>query len=296
MLLSQANGHNQLYILDAYHGLFVLNLHTKALSHWFGPNTPITSEGHQGNPNAHAVPRFYNDLDILEDGRIVFTDSSYLYARSENRKELLDGAGRGRLLVFNPTTASISVRLCGLHFPNGVQLINEKDVLVGELARFRILQVDMDGLPACSFAEDGAGSLEQTIQLQHGVTIFADSVPGLVDNIRSHKGLFTVGLGSKSTKPFSLLWFCYQNLLLRDLIGRFVSMKLVEKLVPKYGLVVAYDRSGRMAGSLHDPKGQAISFISQADIHPHTGDMWLGSHSEAFVGLLKASDVPDWLK
>jgi hypothetical protein len=135
------------------------------------------------------------------------------------------------------------------------------------------------------------------------VTVFADSNPGLVDNLRRdlyvaksqtksqsqsqrQRQVYLGGVGSKSTQPFSLLWFGYQTLVLRDFIGKFISMKFVEKLVPRYGLVVAYDEQGKMIASLHDPTGTEIAFISHAERHPMTGDLWLGSHSEAYIGIL----------
>ena len=57
-------------------------------------------------------------------GRVVFTDSSYKLTRSENRQELLDAAPRGRLLVFDQRRGRLSVVLCGMHFPNGVQILH----------------------------------------------------------------------------------------------------------------------------------------------------------------------------
>lgn len=294
---------DQLYLIDAYHGLFRFHLKTRKIEHLVTPQSLIEKiDG--GDASAFLPPRFYNDLDVLPDGRIVFTCSSHRHSRSENRKEVLDGAGRGRLFVFHPQTGQLKVRLCGLHFANGVQALSQDEVLVAELTRFRILRVSLannahyrDALQSCE--EDGSLHLAlQKVFSSSGVEVWADSVPGLVDNIRLTPDgkLLLAGLGSKSAKPFSILHFAFQSFFLRDLIGRFVPMRLVERLLPKYGLVVAYDLRGKVAASLHDIEGKKTAFISQATLHPLTGDLWIGSHSEPFLAILKKKNLPNALQ
>lgn len=63
-------------------------------------------------------------------------------------------------------------------------------------------------------------------------------------------------------------------------------MRLVEHLVPSYGLVVEIDESGRALRSWQDPSGRAVSWISHAERNPRTGALWLGSHSNDFIGIL----------
>ena len=65
-------------------------------------------------------------------------------------------------------------------------------------------------------------------------------------------------------------------------------MRWVEHLVPKYGLVAVLSDSGAVVDSLHDPTGR-ISMISHAARNPWTGDIWLGSHSNHYLGVLKAA-------
>eukprot|EP01031_Cornospumella_fuschlensis_P031207 gene31207-37715_t len=296
---SEAGG-SALYVLDAYHGLFAVNLTDMSVQHLITSATPIHSLGTKAanvDPVAMLPLRFMNDLTMLPSGEIYFTDSSYLHTRSENREEALDGAPRGRLFRYNLHSKQLHVMMCGLHFPNGVQHINfngKMTVLVGELARFRILQVDVEhpdtlsGHYTESCVEDGSlhGAIEKHSFRDTGVGVFADSVPGVVDNIRLHKDHVYVGLGSKSAKPFSIIYLAYQSLWLRQVIGKLAPMKHVEKLLPKYGLVLVYDQVGQIVASYHDPAGKTTSFISQATVHPLTGDMWIGSHSEAFVAIL----------
>ena len=134
--------------------------------------------------------------------------------------------------------------LCGLHFPNGVQLLNphanNSPLLLAESARFRILKVnvqaprlrDQQGLDPLlsSCREEGAmaSHLKATTKKSRNqyVSTWLDGAPGFIDNIRPdskrvqrwdgrmHLGegrvRFLVGLGTKSSQPFSLLWLAYQ--------------------------------------------------------------------------------------
>jgi sugar lactone lactonase YvrE len=57
--------------------------------------------------------------------------------------QLLDGAPRGRLLKYEEGQG-MCVFMCGLHFPNGLQLSTKLDILyVAQTTRFRVLAVDV---------------------------------------------------------------------------------------------------------------------------------------------------------
>jgi len=166
--------------MDAYHGLFRLDLSTKAVKYMITPSTTILSPSSpsstavsSSSPSSTAVssidpvailsPKFYNDFDITNNNKIIFTDSSYLYGRCENREEIIDGAPRGRVLMYDMFNKELSVIVCGLHFPNGVQLIlndhlsddndgnnndyvdsnDSEEVIVNDLTRFRVLKINI---------------------------------------------------------------------------------------------------------------------------------------------------------
>jgi hypothetical protein len=336
-----------LYFLDAYHGLFCVDLATHEIVHLVTPKSVIDecSSG-SSDPVSTLAPKFYNDLDISNVGIVYFTDSSYLHSRSHNREELLDGAPRGRLLEYDLRTRKLRTLVCGLHFPNGVQIYSqasyspdsddqtEADIsadatstklLVAELTRFRVLLIDT-GASEFSAAYDGkareadervfsllrncgeSGSLDKAVHFPQvparpAIKIFLDSAPGCLDNIRediyfaskqpaeSPQKRFIIGVGTTSVKPFPLLWHAFQYYFLRDLVGRFVSMQWVEKLVPKYGLALVLDEEGAIVTAWHDKTGRAVHLISEADRHPRTGDVWLGSHSVHHISIVKRADV-----
>jgi hypothetical protein len=320
-----ADGENVLYVLDAYHGLFTVNLKTLKVAHIFSEKTPIQSfDGI--SPDALKTIKFFNDLDILADGSIIFSDSSYKWHRSQNRPEVMDASPRGRLLQYVPSTGVLRPLLCGLHFPNGVQVHSEDSgdgdggsskVILAESTRFRLLLVDMGAaefttgaanplLMSCSekgslyeYLEGGASSKNE----KKAVSIFLSPVPGFADNLRvdsasvsaenpDKKGaIFLVGLGTKSTKPLSLLWSLYQTSWPRKLIGLLIPMKYVEKVIPRYGLVLAVNMDGEIVGSMQD-NSTRIAWVSEAHRHPISGDLWLGSHHEPHIVRVPKDAVP----
>jgi hypothetical protein len=79
-----------------------------------------------------------------------------------------------------------------------------------------------------------------------------------MDNIRldsktslSESPNFFIGIGTKSSQPLSILHYLYQTNILRELIGRFFPMKYVEKLLPKYGMMIQIDAKGEVLETLH---------------------------------------------
>jgi hypothetical protein len=319
--------------------LFKYNTDTKEVQHLFNSVTtivPPSSDSSTYDPVVVLPIKFFNDLDILDNGDIIFTDSSYKYSRSENRQEVLDASPRGRVFIFSQETRKLRTVLCGLHFPNGIQILdigNRQEFIVTDSTRFRLIKVNLasdflQGTTSLEYTpvESSAFSVGSTSKAEHfsafsscgeygsfhkmlkfpyeisGVSIFSDSLPGFPDNIRQdtlfvgteqYDHYYLIGVGTKSIKPFSLLHSLYQwPLFVRDFVGKFIPMKLVEKLVPKYGLIVVVNDQGKVMSSLHDPSGQATAWISQAERNRKTGDLWIGSHSEAEIVVVPAKNLP----
>ncbi len=73
---------------------------------------------------------FVNDLVVLKNGSIFFTDSSSLYNRNEVMKEVYAGRSTGKLLHYNPIDKSLSLVLSGMTFANGVYVNENEDYLL----------------------------------------------------------------------------------------------------------------------------------------------------------------------
>lgn len=54
--------------------------------------------------------------------------------------------------------------------------------------------------------------------------------------------------------------------------------------LPKYGLLVEYDLSGKPIKSWHDPSGKAIESVTNAVIHKNK--LYLGSFYIDFIGVV----------
>ena len=120
-----------LYVADCSHGLKTVNVktgHTRIVV----PRRPLSG-------NAHYCANFVNDLVVLPNGSVLFTDSSKKFSRRDNRLECLECRGNGQLLHYNPTDGSVHVLVDGLHFPNGMCLSADgNSVLIVESTRVRI--------------------------------------------------------------------------------------------------------------------------------------------------------------
>ena len=121
-----------LHIADSYHGILVYNLRTKELTTLL--NTTIPREG---------IPpmKLINSIALLSNGSIFFTDSSGKFDRDDALLDMLEGAGNGKLMHYQPSTESLSVVLPDMAFPNGVCLSPSEDfILVAETTRSRIIR------------------------------------------------------------------------------------------------------------------------------------------------------------
>ena len=78
---------DELLVVQAYHGLFKLNVITKKLSQLISADDPRFGE---------RPLRFVNDTDILDGRYLFFTDSDWLYPRKHFMNTLLLPGPRGR--------------------------------------------------------------------------------------------------------------------------------------------------------------------------------------------------------
>lgn len=112
MYVMQIEGHWHLFVLDAYHGLFRLNMtrcdpfrsgeeddSSCQVRHLFNAKINVQLPPELSKPKVREIrgnlshprlfesaPKFFNDFDISPlDGCVYFTDSSYKWSRSNNR-------------------------------------------------------------------------------------------------------------------------------------------------------------------------------------------------------------------
>ena len=84
---------------------------------------------------------FCNDLVVLANGSIFFTDTSKKFLRADVVLEAYEGRANGQLLHYDPIAKIAHVILSELYLPNGVCLNhNGTALLLAESSRARILR------------------------------------------------------------------------------------------------------------------------------------------------------------
>jgi sugar lactone lactonase YvrE len=224
-------------------------------------------------------PIVYADaLAIAGDGRVLLTDASTRFSPRELGTfdaallDVLEQSCSGRLLEFDPATASTRIVARGLCFPNGVALsADERSLLVAETGTYRILRIDRASQDLDVAAALASGSPAARTLL--------DNLPGFPDNItRGADGRYWTGF----TKPRSAT---VDSLAARPWL-RAVTLRLPRALwpvPPAYGHVIAFDEAGNVLADLQDPSG-ALPETSGAT--EHAGVLYVQSlHATSFAAL-----------
>ncbi|HUS64891.1 MAG TPA: SMP-30/gluconolactonase/LRE family protein [Kofleriaceae bacterium] len=200
--------------------------------------------------------RFTDDLDLLPDGSVVFTDASSERGVHEFRMEVLDHRPNGRLLRHDPATGATTLVAARLYFPNGVAAAPDgESVIVCETSSYRLLRVFVTGARA--------GQRE----------VFLDRLPGFCDNVTwsgaSHRYWVAIGsprdatLDALSPRPF-----------LRKMVARLPAFAQPD---PKpFGMAIAVSDTGQVLDVLMDPDGRFGPFASVIE---HDGALYLGTYS-----------------
>ncbi|WP_298914604.1 SMP-30/gluconolactonase/LRE family protein [uncultured Algimonas sp.] len=215
---------NRLIVADAYRGL---------LSVGMDGSVETLTDSVDGTPILYA-----DDLDIADDGTIYFSDASTKFGAQDagstldaSLLEIMESAGTGRLLAYDPATRETRMVADGFVFANGVAMALDGDVMMLETGRYRLLKIDPDG---------GAR------------TVLIDNLPGFPDNInRGPDGTYLIGIVSPRSE-----WLDANagNVLMRK-----IAMRLPESLRPSaqpYGLILQVDADGDVLRSWHDLDGR----------------------------------------
>eukprot|EP00731_Ephydatia_muelleri_P022636 Em0015g219a len=214
-----------LYIADSYKGLLLGNVTS-------GQVKTLVDAHH---PGEGILPmKLTNDVTVLSNGSVFFTDSSSKFDRTSNRMEFLEGGGNGRLLHYNPFDRTVRVAAEGLHFANGITVAPDGEhLLISETTRARILRYHLKGP-------------------REGTTdVFVDNLPGLPDNIKpSLRGGYWVALAV--VRLYGLLDTMASLPGLRSFIAKFDLLPILEKIIPTHVMVLELDEQGNVVRSLHD--------------------------------------------
>uniref|UniRef100_A0AAF5PSH1 Str_synth domain-containing protein n=1 Tax=Wuchereria bancrofti TaxID=6293 RepID=A0AAF5PSH1_WUCBA len=211
--------------------------------------------------------KFLNDIDIVNQDVLIFTDSSSKWDRRHFMNILLEGIPDGRVLRLTRSTGKIEVIMDKLYFPNGIQLFPDKQSFL----------------------------VSETGPRMGETEIFIDNLPGLPDNIRlGSNGTFWVGLGAvRHSDQFSLLDFLADKPYIRKCILQLVPERQWEWLMSifgtKHALILQLNEKGQIVASAHDPMGQVIKEVSH--VTEANEYLYLGSYRSPFIARLRKDHI-----
>ncbi|XP_054010973.1 adipocyte plasma membrane-associated protein Hemomucin-like [Hylaeus anthracinus] len=288
------NSKGELFVMDAYYGIFKVNVKTRQYTNIVNSSEPIDEQ----------IPRLGNSLDIAKNGDIYWTDSSTNFPLHDGAYSFLANPS-GRLIRYNAVTKKNEVLVKNLGFANGVALSDDESFLIVlECLASRIIKYHLKG--------PKAGQQE----------IFAESLPGVPDNVHSDEQggfLVTLYLYIDSQHPFlshSLIPHPY----LRKMIVRLFYLieapfKLLEEIYPNYyaervlhsvgsfesmsvldtaqtSVVLRIDKNGNVFDAIYS-EDKKIHTMSSAYIY--NGYLWLGSPINDYIMRVPLKQAfPEW--
>ncbi len=209
--------------------------------------------------------RFVDDVDLLPDGTILFSDASMRFGLDGFDLDAIEHSETGRLFAFVPATQQLTLLKDKLAFANGVAVSGDGTyALVCETWAYRVQRVFVAG------PRKG----------QSDVVI--DNLPGFPDNISydRERDVFWVALASPRDKaldlaaPFPFL--------------RGMSARLPKSMRPKPGrhaMAVAIRGDGKVVKFLDDPSKDSYSPITSVARIGET--LYFGSFEHAGIGRLE---------
>jgi sugar lactone lactonase YvrE len=207
---------------------------------------------------------FTNDVEVLPDGRVLFTDSSTHFGLPEFELDALEHRPSGRLFVYDPQSKRTSLLRDALIFPNGVAASGDGSfALVNEMWAYRVTKVFLTG--------DRRGQTE----------VLIENLPGFPDNISYDKkrDLFWVALASPRDAGLDLL---APFPALRRMVARLP--KTLRPKAQRHAMVLALRGDGTVAGFFDDPRATSYSPVTSVLA---LGDMlYLGSFQHNGVARL----------
>uniref|UniRef100_A0A0N5BCW7 Str_synth domain-containing protein n=1 Tax=Strongyloides papillosus TaxID=174720 RepID=A0A0N5BCW7_STREA len=146
---------NTLYVADGIFGIYSLDLNSQKIT--------VIEDSREREGNNKKM--YGNDLVVTKTG-IYFSISSTKFDDHEYLYDVLEHSNNGKIMFYDFETKRISEIMKDLYFPNGIQFIENKEILlVGEMTKMRIIKIDLKKEKAVSEK-------------------FIEYLPGYVDNIR----------------------------------------------------------------------------------------------------------------
>lgn len=241
------DANNDLYVCDAYKGLFVFQ-HHKVLPSWIPGR--VTDDSLD---RSDAELFYIDDADTDKKGRIFYSSAQGVptYMNVHGDVDLLQpiavsiatGKPEGKLIVYDPNDGSNKVLLDGLWFANGVAVADDDSfVLVCDSLRRRVIRVWLK--------EELLGKSE----------IFIENLPGVPDGIsRASDGNFWIALVNEPNGE------TFEALLRWKIFRWFLAWFGNSALFPQYhnyGALAKVSKHGKLLHYLRDRSSDPVTSIT----------------------------------
>ncbi|CAG5134728.1 unnamed protein product, partial [Candidula unifasciata] len=244
---------NLLLVLDAYKGLFEVH-----------PYSGVVRLVYDATILVNGRPSLYlNDFTFLQDGTLVFSDSSPTFDYDNEFWIRFEGRPDGRLVTYNATSGQAKEFLAGISYPTGLEVTDDgKALLVSEAGRARILRI--------SLSKD---------KFMHR-SFFSENLPGMPEHIRkSGRGTYWVGLSYPRYQGEVSITDQYSNKASsRNFLAVRRTKQQLQLMYTKRGLAIEMDNNGKIVRSFHDPTGLKIGEV--LELLEYSAVLYVGTRAQ----------------
>jgi sugar lactone lactonase YvrE len=197
---------------------------------------------------------FVDDVDVIDEDNVVFTDASWLYDTTNLAPAFFGGLSTGRVYKYNIKTDTLTLLIDDMYFSNGIQIMPDKQsFIVSETLTARIYRHYFTG--------PKKGTTE----------IFMDNLPGHPDNIRLSSDKKTIWI-ALAVPRIAGKYESFDSMLkyptVRKIMHNYMPHQLLSWVFEYfndpnvYGMAIQADLEGNIRRSFHSPKGK-VNNISQ---------------------------------
>jgi ribose transport system permease protein len=218
--------------------------------------------------------RLPDDLDIVPDGRVFFSEATVRFDLSDWMIDALESRGNGRIICYDPRNKTTTTVLRNLQFPNGICSHRDgQSILFAETWGCRISRYWYDG--------------PRKGQTQ----VVMDNLPGYPDNInRASDGTYWCAIVGMRAPAF-------------DIAMRFPAFRTrMVKRIPSdewlypnmnTGFIFKFDDDGKVLDCLWDEQG--ADHATMTSMREHKGHLYIGSLYNNRIGryAIPGAD-PEW--
>lgn len=299
------NSKGVLYVVDAFHGLFMIDSVTASQPKVTQILPLAATKGLKGGASA-----FLDDITVDEgagtDGGdvIYISDVSNKWDLSRGLNVLIEHESSGRLLRYDINSRKVSIVATDFVFPNGVQITDDKEsVLVCEFGRQRLMRTFIKGSKAgktelfanlpgeCDNVRRSANSDQETYWVAYAsvrnashplladrlagmplvrkflvrLSYFAGSLVEAVGNLYHIESLQSYGFSLKSGIQFLFILFASD-----------------------YGMITELDASGKIITAYSSPDGKTTHLSEVCEVNGAKGEriLYIGSYSNSYLARL----------